>query len=75
MGDGGRISGLHDTNLLGDLRKNRIPVIVEERRLPKAMLLDTITLKENQDDTSSNRTSYILAMPFRYSLVQRGRNP
>jgi len=42
---------------LRDLRKNRIPVIVivEERRLPKAMLLDTITLKENRDDTSAAR--------------------
>ncbi len=39
------------------------------------MLLNTITLKENQDDTSSNRTNYILAMAFRYSLVYRGRTP
>ncbi|EDX70686.1 hypothetical protein MC7420_3018 [Coleofasciculus chthonoplastes PCC 7420] len=39
------------------------------------MLLNTIMLKENWDDTSSNRTNYILAMPFRYSLVHRGSNP
>ncbi|EDX77098.1 hypothetical protein MC7420_235 [Coleofasciculus chthonoplastes PCC 7420] len=47
------------TDGVGDLRKNRIPVIVEERRLLKAMLLNTIMLKENRDDTSSNCTSYV----------------
>jgi len=45
---------------LAEAWNNRgIPVIVEERRLPKAMLLNTITLKENRDDASSNCTSYV----------------